>query len=342
MIEVEDLLRNIAFPLLRFGAFASHALLFGLVPIALWVLRPAFAGLEGEDWEGGRRAVAVRLEGLVRAALVGATMCAALVMLLQAALVSELGDGHLKGENLASVLDTTFGRWTALRFPLLLALAVLLLGRVRTSVLSGLTGEKSPSIFWWGLWAVLACGLMCTSTFSGHALVGSPQILSLTNDLVHLIAGGIWFAGVIVLGGVLPEGWRRSRGGLRLRLLAPCVTNFSHVALIAIGVVAVTGTVNSFLHVGKFSDLWQTSYGQALSVKLLFFFGILALGGFNHYRVRDRLNASLASPASPAPATASSGPAPEVLFRRTIAAEVVLALAIMAASGVLTYLSRTA
>lgn len=331
MVGVEDLFRSIAFPLLRFGSYAAHAMICGSVVILLMVLRPTVRSLPDEVWEPGRRAMSRRLESLLRAAIIASALFTTLVLLLQAALIAELGTGELQADHFTAVLETTFGQWTALRYPLLAALAVLLLGRVRLWALGGLHDKRSPSLIWWLAWMGLAVALMGTSTFSGHALVATPRWLSVVNDLVHLVSGAVWFAGIIILGAVLPDGWRRSEGS-RIKLLAPAIASFSHVAMVSIGVVFVTGSLNSFLHVGALNDLWDTSYGRALSVKLVLFGGILALGAFNHFRLRDKLVAAAARGTEIEQAN---------VIRRTVAIEVALALAMMAATGVLTYLSRT-
>lgn len=336
-MTVEDLLRNIAFPLLRFSSYSAHALILGAPVILLLVLRPVFATLP-EGWGTSRSAVATRLEGLIRAALLGAAATTGLLLLLQAALTSELGAGDITSNNFRSVFETTFGQWYALRFPLLAALAVLLLGKVKEWSLAGLKGTDggeagaAPSTLWWGSWIVIGAGLVATSSLSGHALVGRPQGLSIANDVLHLGFASIWFTGVILLAVLLPDAWRGRPKAERLRLLAPVVTRFSMVALVSIGIVTVTGTINSFLHIGHLGDLWNTSYGRVLSVKLVLFVGVLTLGGLNHFIVRDRLKEALAS---------GDSVREQEVFRRSIAAELALALAIMAATGVMTYLSRT-
>jgi hypothetical protein len=77
----------------RFIVFLSHALLFGLVPIALLVLRPAFAAAA---IEGVRRDfVARRAESLMMIALTVALLGAALGLLNQA-----LENADLRGVSL--------------------------------------------------------------------------------------------------------------------------------------------------------------------------------------------------------------------------------------------------
>src|SRR5688500_11073013 len=103
----EDEFRNVAFTLLRFTAFSAHAFLFGLIPILLLVLRPAFAGLPDDEWRQGRKYLSSRLEGMVRACLIASPLATVLILLLQSALVSELGTGEVGLDSLESVLGTT-------------------------------------------------------------------------------------------------------------------------------------------------------------------------------------------------------------------------------------------
>lgn len=64
----------------------------------------------------------------------------------------------------------------------------------------------------------------------------------------------------------------------------------------------------------------------------MLFFGIFALGGVNHYFVRHRLERAVEH-GTDTPARS--------LFRRMIAVELLIALALMGATGVLTGLART-
>lgn len=334
-MTVEDLFRNIAFPLLRFGVYASSVFLVGLAVIVPLVLRPSFNVLDVDAWSQSRRRAARRMEELVKAALLACGASTVLILILQAALVSELGTGEVAPSSFEAVVETTFGQWTIARLLVLAALAILLVGKVAASALAGSDGapsERSPRA-WWVTWIVLGIGLLATSTFSGHATVATPKWLSVTNDLIHQTAASIWFAGIVVLAVILPAAWRGRSALDRLALLTPNVTRFSMVALWSMAVVAVSGTINSFLHVGAFSDLWTTSYGQALFFKLGLFGFVMGLGALNHFVVRGQLTEAL---------TSGQETTAQLVFRRTIAIEVALAFGIVAATALLTYLSRTA
>jgi copper transport protein len=329
-------LRSVAYALARFTGFSANAFLFGLVPVALLVLRPAFAGLPAEEWSKGRRRIGARLEGLVQASLIASATATAIALLLQAVLVAQLNDKPLNFDSFSSSLSTTFGEWYLLRFPLLVGLAVLIVGKVRRSVLAGAGDEgRSPGTAWWLAWAAFGGALLATNTFSGHAAVAEPRAVAIVNDLVHLGSGAIWFAGIIVLAIALPDGWAGQKASARPLLLAPAVTRFSKVALVTIAVVAVTGTINSFLDVNALGDFVHTGYGRTLALKILLFLGILALGGINHFFLRRRLERAEAGD------DPSAGAGAQRMFRRTIAAELAVAIGLMGLTGMLVGQART-
>jgi putative copper export protein len=328
---LEDL-RSVAYALARFTGFASNAFLFGLVPVTLLVLRPSFRGLDGAQWARGRARVAGRLEGFAQAALIASASATAIALLLQALLVAQIRREPLDMASFTSSLETSFGQWYLLRFPLLAGLAVVIVGKIRRALLRGAgDGEASPGRTWWVAWLAFGAALLATSTFSGHASVAEPRAVALLNDLVHLVAGSIWFAGIVILAVVLPDGWA-GKGRARLDLLAPAVLRFSKVAIVAIAIVGATGTVNSLLDVGAFNDLVDTAYGRIVASKIALFLIVLVLGGVNHFFLRARLERARAD--------GSSSTAPS-LFRRTIAAELVVALGLMGLSGVLVGQART-
>jgi copper transport protein len=324
LVELSDPLRLIALSIARFSGFAAHAVLFGLVPVVLLVLRPALARL-GEGWEMGRSAVGERLEALTQAALVASAAATALTLLLQAALVGEVTGADITKGSFQSVLSTSFGRWHLLRLPLLVGLVVLLWGRVRTWAVAA----AAPRALWWAAWGLLATGLLATSALSGHAAVSQPLALAIASDLLHFAAGAAWFAGIVCLTAVLPSGWRGRSAAERLELLVPAVLRFSRVALVAILVAGATGTVNTLLQLGEPDDLIDTPYGRTLLAKICLYGVILALGGINHLYLRHRL---VAGPDRRGHA---------VTFRRVVRAEAAVGLVILALTGLLTGLART-
>jgi copper transport protein len=328
----QDLLR-VSFTLVRFVAFAANALIFGAIPLLLLVLRPALRTLDARAWRSGRMELAVRLEGLVRASLVASAVATLLALLLQTALVSLLDEGELGMEALETVLSTSFGIWSLIRLPVLGALSVLLYRRVQDLCLSGMhPSEKKPGTAWWALWGLLSLTLLATWSFAGHAAVSEPVWAALANDVVHLAAGATWFSGIVILAVTLPDVWQNKERFDRLQVLSAVVSRFSRLALVAIAVVAVTGTLNSFFNLESPSDLIDSGYGITLTIKIVLFLCIVVLGAVNHFLVRRRLQKAVKDGGSSDPYS---------LFRKTIATELVVGLLVLGSTGLLVGLART-
>lgn len=328
----QDLLR-VSFTLVRFAAFAANALIFGVVPLLILVLRPALKSLDARSWRSGRMALAVRLEGLLRASLVASVLATVLALLLETALVSLLDEGDLGLDALEAVLSTSFGIWNLIRLPVLGALSVLLYQRVQDLCLSGMApSEKKPGRAWWSLWGLLSLTLLATWSFAGHAAVSNPAWAALTNDVVHLAAGATWFAGIVILAVTLPDVWQRKERPDRLRILSAIVSRFSWLELIAIVVVATTGTLNSYFNLESTGDFVDSGYGITLTIKIVLFVGIVVLAAVNHFLVRRRLQNAVKE---------GSSSDPYALFRKTIATELVLGLLLLGATGLLVGLART-
>ena len=90
--------------------------------------------------------------------------------------------------------------------------------------------------------------------------------------------------------------------------------------------------INSLLRVGRLQDLFGTRYGNVLLLKIGLFLVILAVGGLNHFVIAHRLEAAIGR------RRASSSRA---LFRRTIVTELIVAIAVLGLTGVLTSMART-
>ena len=329
----EETFRSVGLTLGRTVSFISHAFLFGLLPVLLLVLRPAFAGVGAEGWGPARARIAARLDGMAQSAMTAAAVASVIGLVLQFAVVSEVQGGDITSEPVRAVLETSFGQLYLLRFSLLAGLAVLLVGTIRRWSLSG-TGEggRAPGKAWWIAWGLLGLALLLTNSLSGHAAVATPVPLAVTNDLLHLACGGIWFAGIIVLALVVPDGWRGRSREERVRLLAPVIVRFSTVAMVTITILGVTGVLNSYLNLQELDDLLDTPYGRAITAKLLVYLGILMMGGVNHFFVRARLEKALEE---------GRHDRSQKLFRKTIAIELVMAIGVMAITGFLTGEART-
>jgi copper transport protein len=142
--------------------------------------------------------------------------------------------------------------------------------------LAWLTGRRALLWAAFGLTLVFASGL----SLSGHSAVDSSWSTGLA-DWLHLTAAMLWVGGLVQLAVCVWPVAPDLRRGSFLR--------FARLAPVLIAVLVAAGIYLSILRLPHLSDLWSTSYGQVLLVKLGLVSFALAWGGFHHFVVRPRL-----------------------------------------------------
>jgi len=310
----------------RLLVYLSIALLFGLVPITLLVLRPAFASAR-RSGTVVREKLLRRTQHVVIASLVAGASGTFLMLLNNALEDASLRDISLGLGSFERVLTTNFGQWQALRFPFLTALGILLVGKIGPWLLGGATAtdERAPRR-WWAIWILLSGALLATVPLTGHAGGHDLRVPAIVNDFCHVAFGASWISGIVGLSYLLPGGWQGHGEKTPLAVLAPAVDRFSHVAFWSIAAVAATGTINVLLHLGGLGRLFDTGYGRTLLVKLGVVACILIFGAINHFLLRDRLTAALATEQPSKHAR---------LLRRNVRAELILGIAVIGATSAL-------
>ncbi len=129
---------------------------------------------------------------------------------------------------------------------------------------------------------LLALALAWGYSLSSHqATEPNASILAELADWVHLVAAMLWVGGVLTLAVVV---WPLAPSLRRAAFL-----RFSRIAILLVGVIVVAGTVVAIQRLPDLADLWGTSYGQTLLVKVGLLLCALAWGGMHHVVVRPRL-----------------------------------------------------
>jgi copper transport protein len=174
-----------------------------------------------------------------------------------------------------------------------------------------------------GAGAILAAGAtLLVPGLSGHPAQTSPRGWSLLFDWAHLASGSLWIGGLV---GLLVL-WRSLPVAARVAGLVVAVPRFSTTALVSVLVLIASGTGASLLHLPTIASLWQTSYGQAILVKIALLLLAICLAAVNLLRVRPRLG------------RAEVGEAAARLLRRTVAGETLLVTGALLAAAVLSSL----
>ena len=170
---------------------------------------------------------------------------------------------------LAVLLDTDFGRDWLLRLLLIALLAGLLAIDLR---------EKQDSGGFLKLAVVLAAaGLAGTLAWAGHGIGGAGLggRIHLAADFLHLIAAAAW------VGGLLPLALMLAVAGASVTVAQAVSLRFSAYGIIAVGVLLLTGAINTWYLAGSIRALTETDYGHLLLIKIALFLVLLALATIN-------------------------------------------------------------
>lgn len=269
------------------------------------------------------RAARERSARWVRGAAIVAIATSVLAVPLQAMAAS--GDGlaaAADGAQLGTVLGASVG----------LAAVVRTVGLVGVLVTTGR--------------ARLAAGLVALASFlvDGHTRTVEPLWVMLVGDALHLLAGAVWFGGLVVL---LRE--------LRGRQLvddpvggATMLAGWSRLATWSVVGVVLGGVAMSWATVRAPLALTTTTYGQLLLLKVLLALVVIGIGAWNHLRLVPRVQEALPVPAGGATTTEAT-PRPDgadedlrvrtglawLRLRRTVRAEVGVLLVVLLVTGVL-------
>jgi putative copper resistance protein D len=178
--------------------------------------------------------------------------------------------------------QTTPGHVWMVRLAIALVLAVTLFVRRRGS-------ERLTPVWWLG--AVLATLLTASLAWLGHAGAseGPNQNLQLAGDVVHLVAAGLWPAGLVPLALFLGCYLHGDREPVSLVMAGAATRRFSALSLVAVGLLAISGVVNSYFLVGSFHTLVASSYGRLLLLKLSLFLAMMVFGAWNLFLAKWRL-----------------------------------------------------
>jgi copper transport protein len=272
---------------IRFTWYSAFVAVVGLVAVRRFVWTPAVraAGLSGTDAAARFRR---RFNRLLPCAWVLLLAAWVLRLVFQTATISGLGLlESARPDVLGDMLSTGFGRsWLAgLGFTLVAGLPVAGLTRR-----AGLGGARPQT--WLSILAACAAGVALAAANTGHARTEGNPALGVPSAAVHLLAVSTWvggLAGLVVLGG---SAWSAVPPEERNALLRHVVNRFSRLALVAVAVLVVSGSVNSFLDLASLSDLWDTAYGRVLSAKIALLAVALAFGAWHLWGLPRRLAAA--------------------------------------------------
>jgi putative copper export protein len=170
--------------------------------------------------------------------------------------------------------------------------------RLRTIVSTSLLGEIAwvrPSVtallfaltciphkdLRWIAWLKATCALCIIVTFplTGHANASSTySSLSIISHTLHMLAGAVWFVGLV---GLFIATFQVKKRSITLSELHVMIHRFSIVALPLIVLTVASGILLTVIRLNYWSDLVQSDYGKLILIKSAITLLILIIAVFH-------------------------------------------------------------
>ncbi|MGI8690151.1 MAG: copper resistance protein CopC [Thermomicrobiales bacterium] len=337
--------------LLRGLRYAGIAALVGGIGIFLATILPALRELPEEERAGLRRTLDQRIQRWLFIALgiaLGAHLFSLIVQVatvngitlgeaLQWARISDLVKNTTYGAvwRMQGILLLVLGEWLILlptmgrlqlpRFPLGI---VANSARPAVATAEQETAHLAP-LWGWGVALLGGLALLLVSVFGGHALdVKTHPALAMLADFLHLTAMSLWFGGIILMVGLVPPLLNGTAGATQRRAMGAIIGRFSHLALISIAVLTVTGIYAVTLHTTR-DTIGTTTYGLVVIGKVALVAVIVLVAAFNRFGLKRWIACDVES------GTAARA---QTMLLRGISAEVILGVAVIGLTGLLTQL----
>ena len=127
--------------------------------------------------------------------------------------------------------------------------------------------------------------LVASFWFDGHTVTKGWRPLHAVVNGVHVVAGSVWFGGLVTLAALA---WWRYRRGDDARV-GELLVRFSSIATVALVAVALAGLVLAVFVLDGFGELTGTEWGRTLLLKSAAVALAATLGAYNHFRLRPVL-----------------------------------------------------
>jgi copper transport protein len=333
---------EVAFGAARVLQYGAIAMAVGALVFLLIAWLPALGAVAGSggSWLRASESFSTHLRRLLYVAVALGVVSAAGGVVLEAAEAAGIsGFSALKSSIIREELGTRFGTIWGLCFAAWVAFAVMLpfaLGRASQRVFAlrpaelGATGVAMPGSSVGVRLLPLAIPLafvVLEPALAGHGSTQSPVALLFSSISLHVAAMAVWLGGLVTLLVVVARATRELEPPDRSRLLAAVLVRFSQAALIAVGVILISGLIQAYVLVRHPHALLDSGYGRAVLIKFCLLMALISLGAYNRYRSVPRLEKVAAGGEAPGRAG--------LLLRRALRGEVALLVVVLGVTGAL-------
>ena len=243
-----------------------------------------------------------RIDKIIFVAWMVALVGSVFVLLLQApyALGQAMSVSEIFG-SVDDVLQTRLGTWLAVRGAILMVFLLLIWRR-----------DLHQKSIYRMLASLAGIGLFATFSISGHPGMREFSVLSIGTDIVHFLCVSAWMGGLVTLV-LLGREWQ----GKSPRV----ISWFSFTATISMPIMVATGVAQAWRMMEGFQNIFSTTYGIVLSVKVLLVVVAIAAGT----RARQLFKSK----------KVEQQDLKEIKFSKTIVVESMIGIVVLAATAVL-------
>lgn len=153
-----------------------------------------------------------------------------------------------------------------------------------------------PSRRLWQVTCLLGAVLLASFAWTGHgsSTEGAGGWVHLIADIAHMIAAGVWLGALAAFLALLCL--PKVQDLEQQTALFNALRNFSGTGSALVAVLVVSGLINSYFLIGlsHIGQIFQSTYGILLTIKVIIFAGMLILAGLNRFRLTPALEKSIA------------------------------------------------
>lgn len=249
----------------RFPGLVGQTIVLGAVIASMLVW-----GTQRKDLAGNNLK---RLEGIIHDKFISLVGFGLIVVFASNILMLTVQTMRLEASAF-DVLQTSFGTTWIIRMTITVALLGVWFGMERIKRLS-FRGQV-PLL-------ALSLILIGTTTMLSHGMA-SEQPPAIILDYIHNLVAAAWIGGTVFLAFTLLPSLDKLDVGERLALAA--IPRFSIMAVIAIGIVIVSGPLLMWLLESNVGVIVESTYGKLIIIKILLAAGMIGIGGYHQFRVQ--------------------------------------------------------
>jgi putative copper resistance protein D len=136
---------------------------------------------------------------------------------------------------------------------------------------------------WTALVVGLSAFLIATSAWTGHAVMdsGLSGVIHPLVQVVHVLAAAAWLGSLPALGFALHSAGKVEAGPPKAT--QRLIRGYSRMGYIAVGLVLLTGCLNTLFMMDSFEALFSTPYGRILITKIGLFLLMVGVALFNRF-----------------------------------------------------------